>query len=433
MSFVRRKRRTANVLDRRWRREHPVQAGFLALLALALLVILVQGIRIGILTYKLQAAVEAVQEKTQGLTDSGLTSDSISELRADLYHIHDLTGKLQRAIRPFHGLLTSMPWVPVIGDDMAAGVYALDSAHAMLTSLVYMDEGFSPLIKQMVSDGESDVDMLTMVSESIVSAQPSLEKAQAELIQAQLSYRLIGQQATLTPKLQRVVYLLGRGLQVLDGGITVGMAAPDLLGMDEPQHILVLIQNADELRPTGGFITSSAYVVIDHGKIADLTILNSMSPEIDREDVIYQASPDPMQPYMEVYRWLFRDANWSPDFPTTAAKASELYALGRNVPIDTVVAINQYTIQDLMTVTGPLTLADGRVVDADTVIPFFQESWIEYQQEEAATEIEDYRKAFIGELGPLFIDHFMQVSDPGSLYQYFAVSNRKAGLGRHRP
>ena len=62
--------------------------------------------------------------------------------------------------------------------------------------------------------------------------------------------------------------------------------------------------------------------------------------------------------------WQFADANWSPDYPTSASDALRLYANQTgDSRFDGVIAITTYTIDELLKVTGPVTVPDYDVDD----------------------------------------------------------------------
>jgi len=84
------------------------------------------------------------------------------------------------------------------------------------------------------------------------------------------------------------------------------------------------------------------------------------SPTVD--DIANQVYPEPPQPllrYMNSEMWLFRDSNWSPDFPTSAKLARELYALGQKREYANVIAFDPSAIEQLLAAIGPVTVAES--------------------------------------------------------------------------
>lgn len=129
-------------------------------------------------------------------------------------------------------------------------------------------------------------------------------------------------------------------------------ALPWLLGMDAPRTYLVLIQNSHELRATGGFIAALARITLDKGRITDLEFGDSY--QIYQQTSTYPPAPKPMQEYMNIAIMLMRDANWSPDLPTTAQVARALYAQDTGKQVDGVFTVNLAAVKHLMTAFGPL-------------------------------------------------------------------------------
>jgi hypothetical protein len=162
---------------------------------------------------------------------------------------------------------------------------------------------------------------------------------------------------------------------MLQSGFDLLERAPSLLGFDRPKTYIVLVQNDDELRPTGGFISAVARVTLDQGAIVDLNVRDSSQVD-DYAHKPYDLPPRPLLEFMGSELWLFRDANWSPDFPTSARKAAELYAYGQGVPVDGVIGLNQRVVQELVGALGPIETEPGRPpVDASNLTEYMRESW----------------------------------------------------------
>ncbi len=125
-----------------------------------------------------------------------------------------------------------------------------------------------------------------------------------------------------------------------------------------PHHVLVLLQNPAELRPTGGFLGSYADVTIASGVITDITVHDITDVDDGWKPLI--VPPKPLQ--LEVPKWRPADANWFFDVPTSASQTisfferSELYAAS-GTKFDGVVFLSSKVIADLFSVTGPITVS----------------------------------------------------------------------------
>ena len=131
-------------------------------------------------------------------------------------------------------------------------------------------------------------------------------------------------------------------------------AVADSVGMNGPRTYLVLVQNNHELRATGGFISAVGKVTVENGQLQELDFVDSYA--FFQETLEYGPAPKPMQQYMNVQLLLLRDANWSPDLPTTARPVQSLYAQQTGIRVHGVVAVDLHAAELLVEALGPLEL-----------------------------------------------------------------------------
>ena len=131
---------------------------------------------------------------------------------------------------------------------------------------------------------------------------------------------------------------------------------PEILGGDgETRKYLVLFQNDNELRPTGGFLTAYAIINVQDGKIV---------PE--KSDDIYELDqkfnkkieiPEVLGKYLTTEKyWHLRDMNIDPDFKDSMTTFLSYYSTVSGEPedIDAIVAIDTKVLTDLIDVLGPV-------------------------------------------------------------------------------
>ena len=132
---------------------------------------------------------------------------------------------------------------------------------------------------------------------------------------------------------------------------------PGMLGWDAPARYLVLNQSPPELRPTGGFIGSIGIVGLDKGRLtgADFQDITTID---DPNDFPCVTPPPALAGHLlGASCWELADANWSPDFPTSAQDALRLYTNETgDARISGVLGLTPYAIDELLTVTGPVTV-----------------------------------------------------------------------------
>lgn len=120
---------------------------------------------------------------------------------------------------------------------------------------------------------------------------------------------------------------------------------------------LILWQNNSELRPAGGFLGSYALVEMKNGRIDNLSINSNIYKMDDKFGYIRQIkAPEPLQSFINERFWTMHDANWSADFAQAARDVIWFYHEESSNKVDGVIAVNATVAQDLLSITGPITL-----------------------------------------------------------------------------
>ncbi|MBI5414836.1 DUF4012 domain-containing protein [Candidatus Peregrinibacteria bacterium] len=124
------------------------------------------------------------------------------------------------------------------------------------------------------------------------------------------------------------------------------------LGKYHPQTILVLLQNKDEIRPTGGFIGSLLLLEISQGKI----LSSKFSDVYDFDGQLAKNIPPPKELSRLTKRWALRDANIFPDFPESAELIRWFLEEEKGPTADTIIAIHQGILEDILQEIDPVPL-----------------------------------------------------------------------------
>ncbi|MGQ9516630.1 MAG: DUF4012 domain-containing protein, partial [Anaerolineae bacterium] len=261
--------------------------------------------------------------------------------------------------------------------------------------------------QHLLRAGEMAVDALRPASEHLeeglspqrlagilAEARDRWPQVQRELEAGRLARERIDAES-LHPRLQGLLARLDRYLPLLEAGVGGAYWAPALLGVGEARTYLVLVQNEDELRATGGFISGVALVKVQDGRVVELSFEDSYAVDDLRRP--YPPPPQPLRDFMAVEQLLFRDSNWSPDFPTTAEVAMTLYAMGKGRQADGVIALDQRAIAMLMEGLGALQVAGyPRPVSGENVLEAAKEAW--EPKAGITEEWWEHRKDFMAEL-----------------------------------
>lgn len=185
-------------------------------------------------------------------------------------------------------------------------------------------------------------------------------------------------------------------------------------GAASPQRYLILFQNNNELRATGGFIGSYAFVEVNKGAVTKLEVPGGGSYDLQGGLKSWIKSPKPLRAIED--RWQFHDANWFFDFPTSARTLTWFYEQSGGTTVDGVIAINATVLERMINLTGPVTLdAYGKTFTKDTVISQLQQA-VEFEYDKA----ENKPKQIIADLLPVVLERLLSVTDIPAAAQSFA-------------
>lgn len=132
---------------------------------------------------------------------------------------------------------------------------------------------------------------------------------------------------------------------------------PEFLGMDgKKREYMVLLQNENELRASGGFIGSYGILSMEDGQWQDLEIKDIY--EADGQLKGHVDPPEEIKNYLGEAGWFMRDANWKASFPETSTDIQWFLEKETGRKVDGVIAINLTTVKELLGVLGEIYVPD---------------------------------------------------------------------------
>ncbi len=293
----------------------------------------------------------------------------------------------------------------MVGKDIQAAPQLLEIAIGVTAAGGTALEGLQPLLDLFSEDnpptqGAGEMSSVEVIVPILAAQQPKLAEAQTRLTQAAQARAGIDK-SKLSPRLATLVDRLDNYLPPLQLALQGVLLAPELLGASEPKSYLILAQNDDEIRATGGFISGAGLLRVDQGRIEELNFQDSYA--VDDLSQPHAEPPLPLYRYMWAQIWLLRDANWSPDFPTTAQTTAQIYEQDQGVAVDGVIALDQQAVRLVVGALGPFRLEGyEESVTADNVIPLARQYWASPlgagTLEEGAGDWWAHRKDFMGAL-----------------------------------
>lgn len=202
--------------------------------------------------------------------------------------------------------------------------------------------------------------------QSLIALEPELNGLKANLNLALIKLEAIPRLSILWPlrgHLSELRQQLHEGQELINQSIPILRLAPAFSGYPEEANYLIMFQNNDELRPSGGFLGSYARLdIANFGEIKKLEASDIYHLDMPSIGKTNYEPPAPIAKYLGVENWYLRDANWSPDWPSAARQIQEMFqaqslAIGNVEPeLKGVLAITPDFVANLLGLTGPITV-----------------------------------------------------------------------------
>ncbi len=397
--------------------------GLAALLAFLLGLLLYKGARMGLYAWRAYNSGMALLEAAR----MDASPAALLAHRAELETAAEALDGLRREVQPLAPALRRLNRVTAYGGTLAAAPELLDMAASGSRLAADAAELFAPYLQDNAAGGEALLDgALQALQEQpdavarLAQEADQVGRALASLEPNQLPPALAGPVAELQP----YAAYFGPSLQLAP-------ALPELLGMNRPVTYLLLIQNNHELRATGGFISGVGRFTVERARVTDRVFLDSY--DVDDLSKSYPPAPAPLRKYMDAQILLFRDANWSPDLPTTAQTVYQLFVKGQGAEADGIITVDLHALEMILEPLGAITVEGvEEPVTAANVVDAIVQLWDRPPDAEASVG-EDIGKWFRErkDFLPLMTEAILNKIRSGR-FNYFALAGaaRRALDGR---
>lgn len=323
----------------------------------------------------MQQRVTVAKEQLQGTgamlsgVSSGATSperlasacSSASSAEASLREVSD-------EIQPFTPLLTLLGSAPLVGDRTRTSLVAMQAGQDLASAGAVLCESLAPLaevLKTGIGSGGS-----AKVLSGLAAARPNLRDALQRLDRAEQSLSALdGTTADLGAADGASLAQLRAKLPAVTRTLRDALGLLDLLGTpDQPtRRYLLVSQNNDELRASGGYIGSAGVVEVTGGQVRLAEYGSSRA--YDTPAALRAVPPAPFARYLGESYWNLAAANWWPSFAADARQIAYFYGLTRpDQPVDGVIAMDQVGLARILEAVGPVDLPSyGERVDASNL------------------------------------------------------------------
>ncbi|MBV6396451.1 MAG: hypothetical protein HFACDABA_02049 [Anaerolineales bacterium] len=329
----------------------------------------------GFKAWRIYNLAAVVWEDVNAMRGLGLTEPDVAALQAagpKLSVLREDVHALHEEVEPLLWMGPLLQWVPAYGGELAEARNLLIMADSTLAATDGLYRAFSPLLDTIAdTDAGSNFD-LAKITQLMSDARPQLIEAQAWVEEAAQARERIDLER-LSPRTREAMLLADKALPWMQDGIVIALEFPHMMGATDqgPKTYLLLAQNEDELRPTGGFITAAGTLMMQDAQIGNLTFQGSGT--LDDWTKAYPSAPWQLHQYMNSEVLVLRDVNWFADYRVAALYAETFYAYQNDHSVDGVIVIDQHLLVELLRVTGPVHVEGStELIGADGVVEYMR-------------------------------------------------------------
>ncbi len=220
-------------------------------------------------------------------------------------------------------------------------------------ALFEADKASKNLVIQVLSGNIGETAELTeILTQKAQQAYEKLSLMQASLEQADLD--------TDSEKQNKLLFSLENKVKEIRSGLAIQQQLqpilPDLLGTDQKKTYALLLQNNQEIRPTGGFIQAVALLNFDEGSLVSYKVYSIY--ELDKSLPGKVVPPEEITKYLGEESWYMRDSNWNPHFPEASKQIAWFIEKSLGAEVDGVIAMNVHSLVEVIKGTGSIDLPE---------------------------------------------------------------------------
>ena len=321
------------------------------------------------LLYGAKSAEAALEGKASLLrAESLLRQRKVSDARAELVRAQQSFTRSGQAAHTLTRYLPGIKAVPLVGSQVK-GVEVFAEAGVQLSDAgIRLADAAGAIVEPKNQELElsAALGQLREVQELLRSGIVSLEAAVAnvESLDGDHLIRPLGRARTdLARRLPEMKTRAVDADEALASLITFA-------GGDGPRRYLVLSQNPDEVRPTGGFIGTYGVLEADGGHLSLATYDSIESWTSVHRDAVAEPTErgSPLR-FDTRFPQNLANVNTSPDWPQNAALAAKLWQRAGEQPVQGVVSFSPAFLGRILRALGPVSIESyGETVTADNLV-----------------------------------------------------------------
>lgn len=307
---------------------------------------------------ELERAVEAARglQSTIAQDDASKMGDQVSEFSKHVDNAYRQTAS------PLWTVAVHMPYV---GEDIGAvrtAVAALENISSQALPQLVKAAKSIDIDDIQVENGTIGISGLEKLQEPLQIADDIVDDAAREINATHSRHfrqieKALKTAGTYCSKLKDVTHTLHAVVQLVPG-----MLGTDGHAKDVPRNYLILAQTNAEARPSGGLTGALGLVTVQGGHLSLQSFISDTQMQLFDEPVVELTAEEKML-FTDKLGTDIRDVNFTPDFPRTGEIAKTMWSKRFGTEVDGVIAIDPLFLQNMLAVTGGMTMSDGVVLD----------------------------------------------------------------------
>src|SRR3989344_243521 len=304
---------------------------------------------------------------------AGAGNELVTSVQAqDLVKAKEASAKLKAKVGEIQNKYQQLAFlrvIPILGTYVSDGQHGLSAAASgvnAIDKLILAVEPYSDLLgfktdSKNLIEVKSIEDRIVFMVNTLGKISPQLESISARVTRARdeldkidaqrypetvMGKNIRGKIIGFQDSANSMASLVGQAKPLID-------LLPALLGNPDRKTYMLLFQNDNELRPTGGFLTAYAYLQVTKGKIVPLNSFNIY--DLDARFGKNITPPEPIIKYLADKRWNLRNMNMSPDFKVSMDTFSKYIRDINGLPtIDGIIALDNEIPVKLLDILGTI-------------------------------------------------------------------------------
>ena len=339
-----------------------------ALIGVGIVVVLLAALAawFGVSAMKAKDEVQQAVSTAQGMQDA-LRQGDIDTVSSQMDAFAEHTHAAYRETSSF--LWSAAAKLPYVGTDITAvrtAVTAMENIASQAMPALKDAAGVLNLDNVSVANGTISIPGLTESAESLSKADTVISDANRAVQAAPQAH--IGMVADAMDTAKTYLDTMADSIHNIS---VFAQVAPKMLAMDgQTRTYLILAQTNAELRPSGGMPGSWGTMTVTNGAV-DIQEFDSGAAEMGWFDQpVVELTAEERSLFTDKLGRVPQDVNFTPDFSRTGQIAQAMWSAHTGVTVDGVIAIDPVFLQNMLAVTGGVTLPDGNVMDGTNTAQF---------------------------------------------------------------